>query len=180
MSSLNENLQEIYNIKLQIKDAIGTNSDVFADYPDMISSMGGGSGTCAFKFYAAENSYEFFTDNTEDEGFPCFTYELGTVTLPQDSMLNWHIRADIDTDYFRYADKYCTGYIEVEPNSGDPGDPGSAQGILVFNDTQGDTIDIYDPNGSEIVMENCKIEMRLDEGEDQWLMFLTWDYGAGE
>ena len=43
MSSLNENLQEIYNVKLQIKDAIGTNSDVFADYPAMISSMGGGS-----------------------------------------------------------------------------------------------------------------------------------------
>lgn len=135
-----------------------------------------GGGTCAFKFYEAENSYELFTDKTEEEGYPCFTYELGTVTLPQDGMLNWHIRADIDTDYFRYADKYCTGYIEVEPGLGS----GSAEGLIFFNDNQGDTIDVYDPNGSEIVMENCIIEISLNEDADTWQIFLSWDYVVEE
>lgn len=49
MSELVNNLQEIYNIKLQIKDVLGTESDLFSDYPDLIEEAigegGGGSGS---------------------------------------------------------------------------------------------------------------------------------------
>ena len=40
MADLITNLQSIYNTKLQIKEAIGTDSDIFADYPAYISAMG--------------------------------------------------------------------------------------------------------------------------------------------
>lgn len=39
MADLVSNLQSIYNTKLQIKDAIGTDSDIFADYPNYINSL---------------------------------------------------------------------------------------------------------------------------------------------
>lgn len=39
MADLITNLQSIYNTKLQIKDAIGTDSDIFADYPSYINSL---------------------------------------------------------------------------------------------------------------------------------------------
>ncbi|MCR4716194.1 MAG: hypothetical protein K5656_03345 [Lachnospiraceae bacterium] len=39
MADLVSNLQSIYNTKLQIKSAIGTDSDVFSDYPAYISAM---------------------------------------------------------------------------------------------------------------------------------------------
>jgi len=39
MADLITNLQSIYNTKLQIKEAIGTESDVFSDYPTYISDL---------------------------------------------------------------------------------------------------------------------------------------------
>ena len=39
MADLITNLQSIYNTKLQIKEAIGTESDIFADYPSYISDL---------------------------------------------------------------------------------------------------------------------------------------------
>ncbi len=39
MADLITNLQSIYNTKLQIKEAIGTDSDVFSDYPAYISDL---------------------------------------------------------------------------------------------------------------------------------------------
>lgn len=39
MADLITNLQSIYNTKLQIKEAIGTDSDIFADYPSYISDL---------------------------------------------------------------------------------------------------------------------------------------------
>ena len=39
MADLITNLQSIYNTKLQIKEAIGTESDIFADYPTYISDL---------------------------------------------------------------------------------------------------------------------------------------------
>ena len=38
-SQLITNLQSIYNVKLQIKDAIGTSSDVFSEYPSYITAL---------------------------------------------------------------------------------------------------------------------------------------------
>lgn len=51
MSTLNDNLLSIYNTKLEIKDAIGTNSDVFAEYPDLIRGLKNGivpTGTLSY------------------------------------------------------------------------------------------------------------------------------------
>jgi len=45
MSTLTENLQQIYTIKNQIKQAIGTSSDIFEDYPSYISNMVTPTGT---------------------------------------------------------------------------------------------------------------------------------------
>ena len=39
MSTLSNNLQQIYTIKNQIKEVIGTTSDVFADYPQIIYNL---------------------------------------------------------------------------------------------------------------------------------------------
>ena len=39
MSTLTENLQQIYLVKNQIKEVIGTSSDVFAEYPQIIYDL---------------------------------------------------------------------------------------------------------------------------------------------
>ena len=51
MSTLNDNLLQIYNTKLEIKDAIGTNSDIFSEYPDLIRNLKNGivpTGTLSY------------------------------------------------------------------------------------------------------------------------------------
>ena len=46
MSTLTDNLQTIYNTKLAIKDVIGTNSDIFSEYPGLIEeAIAGGGGS---------------------------------------------------------------------------------------------------------------------------------------
>lgn len=42
MTTLQDKMQNIYRVKREIKNAIGTDSDVFSEYPDMIRSMAGG------------------------------------------------------------------------------------------------------------------------------------------
>lgn len=48
MSELITNLQHIYNIKLELKDVLETDSDLFEEYPDIVAekiAQGGGSAT---------------------------------------------------------------------------------------------------------------------------------------
>ena len=45
MSTLTENLQTIYEVKQQLKQVIGTSSDIFEDYPSYISNMVTPTGT---------------------------------------------------------------------------------------------------------------------------------------
>ena len=58
MSSLTSNLQQIYTIKTQIKSAIGTQSDVFADYPAYIQAMSGGTEVSGYTSITANGNYD--------------------------------------------------------------------------------------------------------------------------
>lgn len=67
MSDLLTNLNSIYNTKLQIKEALGTDSDVFADYPSYISAISP-SGTS----YVTSNGL-----------YNIASYEMVNVNVPQ-------------------------------------------------------------------------------------------------
>ena len=100
MSSLNENLQSIYNIKLQIKDAIGTNSDVFADYPAMISSMGGGSQSELNTVLALSNTVVVEeADDIEDPIPGVYTYYLNYNNPINQGGIAISLKGEIDGKY---------------------------------------------------------------------------------
>lgn len=58
MSTLTQNLQTIYGIKQEIKEAIGTNSDIFADYPAYISAMAGGITPTGYAYVTSNGDYD--------------------------------------------------------------------------------------------------------------------------
>lgn len=61
MSSLTENLQTIYGIKQEIKEAIGTSSDIFSDYPAYISAMAGGITPTGYAYVTSNGDYDVST-----------------------------------------------------------------------------------------------------------------------
>lgn len=59
--TITEKLDKIYETKLQIKSAIGTDSDVFEDYPEMIRNMSpGGGGEVSYAYLEA-----YYVSDTE-------------------------------------------------------------------------------------------------------------------
>lgn len=87
MSSLTENLSTIYGIKNQIKEAIGTSSDIFADYPAYISAMAGGITPTGYAYVTSNGDYDVSTYamvNVEVSGGeipPGYTYVSGTYNI---------------------------------------------------------------------------------------------------
>lgn len=69
MSELITNLNAIYNTKLQIKAALNTDSDNFADYPAYISALG-----------PTVSGYSYITTNGD---FDISTYAMVNVNVPQ-------------------------------------------------------------------------------------------------
>lgn len=75
MATLTQNLQSIYNTKLQIKEVIGTQSDVFSEYPslieDALENAGGGGIT--------PTGYTSITTNGQ---YDVTTYAYAYVSVP--------------------------------------------------------------------------------------------------
>lgn len=84
MSTLIENLQSIYTTKLQIKEVIGTQSDVFETYPELISAAIGTGGGIDWDEVAAYG----------------YIVPAGTVTLSSNGTV------DVST--------YANAYVNVE------------------------------------------------------------------
>lgn len=128
MSSLTNNLQKIYNTKLQIKEVIGTSSDVFEDYPGYISAAidsglnwddvatygyivpagtvnVSANGTVDVSSYA--NAY-VDVESSSSEGYP--THTISDVT-------DWNYRIDINMQ----GEHPCIAVAEVETLDGDSG-----------------------------------------------------------
>lgn len=86
MSTLTDNLNQIYTTKLQIKQVIGTQSDVFADYPAYIQAAiesGGGGGLdwddVAAYGYIVPAGYVTVSSNGN---YDTSTYEYTYVNVP--------------------------------------------------------------------------------------------------
>lgn len=67
MTTLQDKLDNIYQTKLEIKSAIGTDSDVFSEYPAMIRSMAGGG--VSYSYLDERLSYYVETSDLESMGY---------------------------------------------------------------------------------------------------------------
>lgn len=73
MANLVENLQSIYSTKQQIKDVLNTQSDVFADYPDLIRQRieegGSGSEGAVLSTQYIDRNGEYYAPDFGSDGF---------------------------------------------------------------------------------------------------------------
>ncbi len=72
MTTLQDKLDNIYQTKLKIKSAIGTDSDVFSEYPALIRNMGGGG--VSYSYLDERLSYYVETADLEAMGYVTYTY----------------------------------------------------------------------------------------------------------
>lgn len=85
MANLVENLQSIYSTKQQIKDVLNTQSDVFADYPDLIrqrieeSAGSGESGGAVLSTQYIDRNGDYYAPDFGSDGF-----ERVIVAVPQE------------------------------------------------------------------------------------------------
>lgn len=106
MSTLIENLNSIYTTKSQIKEALGTDSDVFADYPAYITA-------------AINNSGVTWAD-VEQAGY---VFPSGTITIDDND-----IGQSVDVHNYQYA------YIDVTGGGGGtPSFAGTCSAFLTVN-----------------------------------------------
>lgn len=90
MVTLQDKLDNIYQTKLEIKSAIGTDSDVFSEYPAMIRSMAGGGVSYSYlderlSYYVETEdlnttlSYYVETSDLESMGYATETYVTNAI-----------------------------------------------------------------------------------------------------
>lgn len=142
MSSLTQNLETIYGIKNQIKEAIGTSSDIFADYPAYISAMAGGITPTGYAYVTSNGDYDVSTYamvNVEVSGgiTPSGTYMLDLDPSAGDTPWNYDVTsyAEVSIDFgtqnninianngsyavSSFGYQFVNGYINVNvPSSG--------------------------------------------------------------
>lgn len=142
MSSLTQNLETIYGIKNQIKEAIGTSSDIFADYPAYISAMAGGITPTGYAYVTSNGDYDVSTYamvNVEVSGgiTPSGTYMLDLDPSAGETPWNYDVTsyAEVSIDFgtqnninianngsyavSSFGYQFVNGYINVNvPSSG--------------------------------------------------------------
>ena len=135
MSDLITNLNTIYNVKLQIKDVLGTSSDIFEDYPTYISALiAGGSGDGSFysndftltpldginnliEFgdgtYAYGINKQIFTQETPTSAY--FDLIPSSLNVSKDSNLNAYMMRDMSfvANSYSYNSVYNSGSGDV-------------------------------------------------------------------
>jgi len=79
MVTLQDKLDNIYQTKLEIKSAIGTDSDVFSEYPAMIRNMSGGGGV-SYSYLDERLSYYVETSDLESMGYATESYVLEAIS----------------------------------------------------------------------------------------------------
>jgi len=78
MVTLQDKLDNIYQTKLEIKSAIGTDSDVFSEYPAMIRSMAGGG--VSYAYLDERLSYYVEETDLESMGYATETYVTNAIS----------------------------------------------------------------------------------------------------
>lgn len=164
MSTLNDNLLQIYNTKLEIKDAIGTNSDVFAEYPDLIRGLKNGivpTGTLSYvvpidmygPYVADVTSYSYVSVSLGESS--AYIYANGQYT-PADfgyAAINTNIIVNVPGPSGNKVISYNGNYdvisyasVSVNVESGGSDEPG-----VLVNGWSGDTVDA---SSADIVYED--------------------------
>lgn len=95
MTTLQDKLDNIYQTKLEIKSAIGTDSDVFSEYPAMIRSMAGGG--VSYSYLDERLSYYVETEDLNTT----LSYYVETSDLH-------------DMSYVSHNELESMGYITIE------------------------------------------------------------------
>lgn len=108
MSTLTDNLQTIYEVKQEIKQVLGTSSDLFTQYPDLIEAAIAGGGT------TPTGAYNIVTNGNYDIASYAYAY----VAVPAGSAYFYVVRNPEEeneeiipfTDYTAEAGYPCFGY----------------------------------------------------------------------
>ena len=138
MSELVTNLQTIYNTKLAIKAAIGTESDIFEDYPAYIAAMDGGitpEGTSYITTNGEHDvtSYAYAYVSVEGEIPAGYTYVSGTINIYDNGTVD--------------VSSYASAYVNIEggesSGGGDPYNDSYNISDVVENDLVGETVEYY-------------------------------------
>lgn len=134
MSTLNDNLLQIYNTKLEIKDAIGTNSDVFEDYPSYIRNLrgitwedvidAGYTYTSGTYVVGLNGNYDITSYNNVWVNVPTGGSVSGTYTITNDGLY--------DISSYAYVNVQAEPNLLVNAWSGDTVD--ASAGDLVYED----------------------------------------------
>ena len=85
MSDLISNLNSIYNVKLQIKDVIGTDSDTFSEYPSLIEEAIAG-GVSGYSYIIANGDYDISTYEMVNVNVPVppgYVFPTGTYNITE-------------------------------------------------------------------------------------------------
>lgn len=118
MSDLIQNLNQIYDTKLQIKSAIGTQSDKFSDYPGYITALKPNGYTYltengSYNISAYEYAYVNVPTGTEVEGYAYITTN-GDFNISTYEMVNVDVEGN---DYvYDYSDWTLFGGGPFDPN----------------------------------------------------------------
>ena len=95
MSTLTENLQTIYEVKQEIKEVLGTSSDIFTQYPDLISAAIAGGGTTPTGTYniAANGNYDVTSYAYAYVAVPVSPSDgSNLITAPVDSLISQDVQ----------------------------------------------------------------------------------------
>lgn len=143
MSSLTDNLQTIYGIKQEIKEVIGTNSDLFEEYPDLISAAieaGGGEGLdwddVATAGYIIPAGTLNISENGNNIDVASYAYAnvavpipagyivpAGTITIDDNEIGN-----NVDVSSYQYA------YIDIQGGGSGTVEPTNSYAFFMFMD----------------------------------------------
>ena len=186
MSELITNLQHIYNIKLELKDVLETDSDLFEEYPDIVAEKiaqgGGGSATPVDPWYNGTNVYDMIV-NEEDSADYVYTdlMENFTVTLDQNEEIveavEWDFTVNVETGELDGEDNPImeskTVHVIVSSND-EHGELGTAIDIEAYIEAYPDLED------AQIfpTLENATLTTSEDPSEDGYDYLLEGDIYA--
>jgi len=109
MSSLVSNLNEILDIKEEIKDVIGTESDLFSEYPQLISNAIATGGQADLSYYVSKDELSACSYITMDDVSAC-----GYVTATDLNNASYVTATDLNNaSYITMADVSACSYVTV-------------------------------------------------------------------
>lgn len=179
MSELITNLQHIYNIKLELKDVLETDSDLFEEYPDIVAekiAQGGGSGSASDGWYDGTGVENMIF---EEESSADYVYtEIGenfTVAMGEDENQNEIVEA-VEWDYeveVEENNEYVSKMVHVIVSGDERGMLGSA--VDMESDFE-EYSDLY--NAVYPILQNATLTASEDPSNDGYDYLLEGDLYA--